>query len=276
MAGPGPIVADLRAESDDLDALVAALPASTWADPTPAKGWTIAHQIAHLLWTDRVALTAVTDEAQFAEVLAGAAADPAGFVDAGAEALATTPPAGLLADWRLTRARLHEALLTVPDGRKLPWFGPAMSAASMATARLMETWAHGLDVADALGARRPATKRLRSIAHIGVRTRDYAFVVNDLVPPTEPFLVELRGPGGDTWSWGPPAAAQRVTGSAEDFCFLVTQRRARDALDITAVGADAQRWLEIAQAFAGPAGPGRWAREARVVTEIDVSEERTE
>jgi uncharacterized protein (TIGR03084 family) len=257
MAGPGPIVADLRAESDDLDALVAALSADGWADPTPAPGWTIAHQIAHLLWTDRVALTAVTDEAAFAEVLSGAAADPAGFVDAGAEELATTPPAAMLADWRATRGRLHEALLTVADGRKLPWFGPAMSAPSMATARLMETWAHGLDVADALGVKRPVTDRLRSIAHIGVRTRDYAFVINDLTPPSEPFLIELRGPGGDTWSWGPPDAAQRVTGSAEDFCFLVTQRRARSTLDITAVGADARRWLAIAQAFAGPAGPGR-------------------
>jgi uncharacterized protein (TIGR03084 family) len=257
MAGPGPIVADLRAESDDLDALVAALPAAAWATPTPAPGWTIAHQIAHLLWTDRVALIAVTDETEFADVLSGAAADPAGFVDAGAAKLATTPPADLLADWRLTRSRLHEAMLTVPDGRKLPWFGPAMSAASMATARLMETWAHGLDVADALDVDRPATGRLRSIAHIGVRTRDFAFIVNNLTPPSEPFLVELRGPDGDTWSWGPPDAAQRVTGSAQDFCFLVTQRRPRNALDITALGADAQRWLEIAQAFAGPAGPGR-------------------
>ncbi len=257
MAGPGPIVADLRAESDDLDTLVAPLPADAWANPTPAPGWTIAHQVAHLLWTDRVALTAVTDEAGFAEVLAGAAADPAGFVDAGAEEVATAPAAELLADWRVTRGRLHEALLTVPDGRKLPWFGPAMSAASMATARLMETWAHGLDVADALGVKRAATGRLRSIAHIGVRTRDYAFVVNNLAPPSDPFLIELRGPGGDTWSWGPPDAAQRVTGAAEDFCFLVTQRRALDTLDITAVGADARRWVEIAQAFAGPPGPGR-------------------
>jgi len=257
MAGPGPIVADLRAESDDLDALVAALPPDAWATPTPAPRWTIAHQIAHLLWTDRVALTAVTDETDFADVLSLAAADPAGFVDAGAEELAATPPADLLADWRVTRRRLHEALLTVPAGRKLPWFGPAMSAASMATARLMETWAHGLDVADALGVDRTATGRLRSIAHIGVRTRDYAFIVNGLAPPSEPFLVELRGPDGDTWSWGPPDATERVTGSAEDFCFLVTQRRALNTLDITAVGADARHWVEIAQAFAGPPGPGR-------------------
>ncbi|OBH21460.1 TIGR03084 family metal-binding protein [Mycobacterium sp. E3247] len=257
MAGPELIVADLRAESDELDALVAELPAERWADPTPAPGWTIAHQIGHLLWTDRVALTSVTDEAGFAEQLKAAADDPTGFVDAGAAELATLALAELLADWRATRGRLHDELLNVPAGRKLPWFGPPMSAASMATARLMETWAHGLDVADALGVKRVATDRLRSIAHLGVRTRDYAFFVNNLPAPAEPFLVELHGPGGDTWSWGPPDAVQRVTGSAEDFCFLVTQRRPLSALDITAHGADAQRWLEIAQAFAGPPGDGR-------------------
>ncbi len=176
MAGPGPIVADLRAECDDLDALVAPLPPERWADPTPALGWTIAHQIAHLLWTDEVSLTAVTDEAGFAELLKAAQANPEGFVDAAAEELAILPPADLLTDWRVTRGRLHEALVRVPDGRKLPWFGPPMSATSMATARLMETWAHGLDIADAVGVTRPATDRLRSIAHLGVRTRDYAFV----------------------------------------------------------------------------------------------------
>ena len=257
MTGPAPIVVDLRAESDELDALVAPLPAQRWADPTPAPGWTIAHQIGHLLWTDRVALIAVTDEAQFAHEMQAAAADVEGFVDKGAAELAALAPADLLADWRATRGRLHDALLTVPAGRKLPWYGPPMSAPSMATARLMETWAHGLDVADALDVRRPATERLRSVAHLGVRTRDYAFVVNNLTPPAEPFLVELRGPGGDTWTWGPADAAQRVSGSAEDFCFLVTQRRPLATLDVTAHGPDAQRWLEIAQAFAGPPGRGR-------------------
>jgi uncharacterized protein (TIGR03084 family) len=251
------MVADLRAESDELDALVADLPAVRWADATPAPGWTIAHQIAHLLWTDRVALTAVTDEAGFTALLEEAAKDPTGFVDAGAEELAVIPPEQLLADWRHTRTRLHDELLEVADGRKLPWFGPPMSAASMATARLMETWAHGLDVADTLGVKRPATERLRSIAHIGVRTRDYAFVINGLTPPADPVRVELRAPDGSTWTWGPDDAAQRVTGSAEDFCMLVTQRRPRSALDVTAEGADAERWLGIAQAFAGPPGPGR-------------------
>ncbi|VEG47181.1 TIGR03084 family protein [Mycolicibacterium flavescens] len=257
MAGAAPMVADLRAESDELDGLVADLPAARWAEPTPAEGWTIAHQIAHLLWTDRVALTAVTDEAAFADLLDEAGKNPTGFVDAGAEKLAAMPPADLLDEWRTTRSRLHDELLTVAEGRKLPWFGPPMSAASMATARLMETWAHGLDVADALDVRRPPTARLRSIAHIGVRTRDFAFVVNGRQPPAESFRVELRAPDGSTWSWGPEDADQRVTGSAEDFCMLVTQRRPRAELDVRAVGGDAEQWLGIAQAFAGPPGSGR-------------------
>jgi uncharacterized protein (TIGR03084 family) len=237
--------------------LVADLPAERWAQATPAPGWTIAHQIAHLLWTDRVALLSVTDEPAFADVVAEAAKNPTGFVDAGAEEVAALPPADLLADWRETRNRLYDALLTVADGRKLPWFGPPMSAASMATARLMETWAHGLDVADALGVTRPATARLRSIAHIGVRTRDFAFSINGLTPPAEPFRVELAAPDGSPWEWGPADAAQRVTGSAEDFCLLVVQRRPRATLDVHAVGDDAEVWLGIAQAFAGPPGPGR-------------------
>ena len=251
------IVNDLRAESADLDALVSALPAAGWATATPAPGWTVAHQIGHLLWTDRVALTSITDEAGFADVLSAAAVNPTGFVDEGAAEVAATPPAELLADWRATRGLLHDALAGVPDGRKLLWFGPPMSAASMATARLMETWAHGLDVADALGVQRVPTARLRSIAHIGVRTRDFAFTVHGLTPPDAPFHVKLVAPDGDSWSWGPADAAQRVTGSAADFCALVTQRRPRAELDVVAEGPDAVRWLEIAQAFAGPPGAGR-------------------
>jgi uncharacterized protein (TIGR03084 family) len=253
----GPLIADLRAESDALDALVEDLPAQAWARPTPAPGWTIAHQIGHLLWTDRMALTSITDETAFLDLVAGAQHRIATFVDEAAEECATAPPERLLADWRDTRSRLHDALGAVPDGRKLQWFGPPMSAPSMATARLMETWAHGLDVADALGVSVAPSARLKSIAHLGVRTRDFAFTVHGLTPPTEPFRVELTAPDGELWAWGPDDAAQTVSGSALDFCALVTQRRALAELDVVARGADAEKWLTIAQAFAGPPGAGR-------------------
>ena len=257
MATAGPIVDDLQAESDALDALVSGISTDQWALATPAPGWTVAHQIGHLLWTDRVALLSITDEAAFSELVAAALADVDTFVDDAAAELAATAPHELLADWRRTRNELHAALKTVPDGRKLLWFGPPMSATSMATARLMETWAHGLDVADALGVAVEPSARLRSIAHLGVRTRDFAFTVHGLTPPADAFRVELRAPDGSQWAWGPEDAAQRVSGSALDFCYLVTQRRPRSELDLTAVGSDADTWLGIAQAFAGPPGAGR-------------------
>lgn len=141
----------------------------------------------------------------------------------------------------------------------------------MATARLMETWAHGQDVADALGVERAPTARIKNIAHLGVRTRNFAYSVNEKTPPADDFRVELTAPDGSLWTWGPEDAPQKVTGPALDFCLLVTQRANRADLDLVAVGADADEWLGFAQAFAGPSGEGRAAigssgegREAKV------------
>jgi uncharacterized protein (TIGR03084 family) len=253
------VLADLAAEGDDLDALVADLAEADWARPTPAEGWTIAHQVAHLAWTDDASVLAATDADAFNKELELALAKIDTYVDEGAAARATMPPAELLRTWRAGRTALGTALREVPDGTKVPWFGPPMSPTSMATARLMETWAHTQDVADALGAQRPVTDRIKHVAHIGTRTRDYAYLVNNQPAPGEPFRVELTAPGGELWTWGPDDAAQRVTGSAHDFCLLVTQRRNRADLDLVAVGRDADAWLDIAQAFAGPPGPGRAA-----------------
>jgi len=251
------MVADLRAESDDLDALVADLPPARWATDTPAAGWTIAHQIAHLAWTDGASILAATDPEGFNAELEKALANIDSYVDDAAVQMAKTPPAELLASWRAGRAALGDALHGVAEGTKIPWFGPPMSATSMATARLMETFGHSQDVYDALGVAREATNRIKNVAHIGVRTRDYAYMVNNRQPPAEPFRIELVAPDGDVWCWGPEDAAQRVTGPALDFCLLVTQRRNRADLALVATGADADAWLDIAQAFAGPPGAGR-------------------
>ena len=127
----------------------------------------------------------------------------------------------------------------------------------MATARFMETWAHAHDVADALGRPVRPTSRLRHVVHLGVRTRDFSFAAHGLEPPAEEFRIELAGPEGKVWDHGPQNAAQSVRGPAYDFCLLVTQRRHRADLALIASGADADRWLDIAQAFAGPPGAGR-------------------
>ena len=256
------LLADLKAEGDQLWNVVSGLDEAAWSTPTPAAGWDISTQVAHLLWTDEVAAIAATDKEAWDALVLQAIADPTGFVDASAIEVARLKPAALLARWGSAREGLGLALRGLPEGQKMPWFGPPMSAASMATARYMETWAHALDVYDALGVTPEITDRIKHVAHLGVRTRNFAFSVHELEAPAEEFRIELTAPSGELWTWGPDDAAQRVSGSAYDFCLLVTQRRHRADTDLVAVGDDAERWLGIAQAFAGPPGGGRNAETA--------------
>lgn len=251
------VLADLRAESDALDGLVAGLTPADWARPTPAEGWTVAHQIAHLAWTDAQALLAVNDPDAFSREVGDAAARLGSYVEDGAQQGAQLPPPALLDRWRAGRARLWATLTGQPRGSRFPWYGPPMSTASMATGRLMETWAHGEDVADALGVDRAPTHRLWHVARIAVRARDFAFTVHGRTPPGTEFRVELTAPNGTLWAFGPEDADQRVIGPALDFCLLAVQRRHRADAAVRAQGPDADAWLSIAQAFAGPPGKGR-------------------
>lgn len=251
------VLADLKDEGDQLDDLVASLDDAGWRTPTPAEGWDVAHQVAHLAWTDESAVKAATDKAAWDETVLQAIADPDGFVDAEAAAGAQAPHGELLARWRTGRAALEKVLREYPADQKLPWYGPPMSATSMATARFMETWAHARDVADGLGVTLAKDDRVRHVVHLGVRTRGYSFANNGLEPPTDPIRVSLGLPSGALFEHGPEDAEQSVTGSAYDFALLVTQRAHREDLDLTATGPDADRWLDVAQAFAGPSGGGR-------------------
>jgi uncharacterized protein (TIGR03084 family) len=251
------VLEDLAAEGARLESLVADLPEAGWRAPTPAAGWDVATQIAHLAWTDEAAHAAATDKERWDALVLEALADPEHAMDTAALSAGAVAPDALLARWRTARNRLAETLRSHPDGQKMPWYGPPMSATSMATARFMETWAHSLDVHEALGAEPDVTDRIRHVADLGVRTRGFAFSVHGLEPPTEEFRVDLTAPSGDLWSWGPDDASQTVTGAAYDFCLLVTQRINRADTSLVAVGRDANTWLGIAQCFAGPPGDGR-------------------
>ena len=256
------VLADLDDECAQLDALVADLPddETGWRKPTPAAGWDVAHQVAHLAWTDEVALKAATDKQAWDAAVLEAIADPDGHVDnAAAEGAAGTGPE-ILARWRASRAALAKALRDYPTGERIPWYGPPMSPTSMATARFMETWAHARDVADALGVTLAEDDRVRHVVHLGIRTRGYAFAGRGLDVPVDPIHVSLVLPSGDLHEDGPADADQSVRGSAYDFALLVTQRVHRGDTDLVATGPDADRWLDIAQAFAGPAGDGREPR----------------
>jgi uncharacterized protein (TIGR03084 family) len=248
------ICEDLAAEHEALDAIVAGLEPARWDTPTPAEGWTVRDQIAHLAYSDVSARLAVVDaEAWRREFLIDRAERERRQHHAGW----SRTPADLLAWWRECRRAMLEAFLPLDRRTRIPWFGPPMSALTFATARLEETWGHGQDVADALGVRRPDTERLRHIVHLGVLTRAYSFVNQGRPAPTDDVHVELTGPTGDKWAWGDPSSPNRVTGSARGFCLVVTRRRHIADTDLVAEGDAAREWMEIAQAFAGPPGPGR-------------------
>jgi uncharacterized protein (TIGR03084 family) len=249
------LAADLAAESAATRELVTALDETGWLTPTPAAGWNIKDQISHLAYFDQVAVQSAVRPGEFRADLA--AAPESVNPDAIAARYRDQTGAQVLAWFDQARADLLETFAGLEPARRLPWFGPAMSAASSLTARLMETWAHTQDIADALGLTREPASRLRHVAHIGVGARPFSYAAHGKTQPNVPVRVELTAPDGTRWTWGPPDAENRVTGPALDFCLLVTQRRHRDDLALTIKGPAATEWMDIAQAFAGPPGPGR-------------------
>jgi uncharacterized protein (TIGR03084 family) len=247
----GDLLDDLAAEQLVVDDAVTALDDDAWDRPTPAPGWTIRHQVSHLTTFDEQAALALTDPASFEAGRDAALADRASFDTAGP--YVELPPDALLGRWRAGRAALTEAFAGVDPRARLPWYGPPMSARSCITARLMEAWAHGVDVTDALGLAPAASERLRHVAHLGVSTRRWSYAVRGAEPPPADVHVALVSPAGDTWTWGEPTLTDRIEGPALDFCLAVTQRRPLGELALVATGAAADDWLEVAQAFAGAA-----------------------
>jgi uncharacterized protein (TIGR03084 family) len=238
---------DLQAEHADLDALIEG---ADMSKPSAAAGWTVGDCVGHLWFFDREATTALRDPDAFTAGVEQIARDPDGYM-AGtleqARALGDTLPAKA----REQRAELLDALRSADPGAKVPWYGPPMSPASFATARLMEYWAHGQDIADGLGMTRTPTARLRHICHLGVRTRGFSYMTHGLQPPTGDVHVALVSPDGERWTWGDANAPDRVEGSALDFCLVVTQRRLVDDTALAVTGGGAREWMQIAQAFAG-------------------------
>jgi uncharacterized protein (TIGR03084 family) len=248
---------DLVYESASLGAMLAALTANQWRLRTPAPGWTIADQVSHLAYFDETTLVSIRDPERFRREAAALAGRGDDFPDQIAAEYRHLGPAELLTWFMTARRALLQGYGSADPGARLPWYGLDMGPASSITARLMETWAHGQDIADTLGIERPATGRLRHVAYLGIRSLPYSYSVNGLPQPDAPIRVELAAPDGGEWTWGPATAADRVRGTALDFCLVVTQRRHRSDTGLVITGETATQWIGIAQAFAGAAGPGR-------------------
>jgi uncharacterized protein (TIGR03084 family) len=251
------VLQDLTTDGDELDRMVAGLDESHWRLPTPAPGWTVADQIAHLAFIFRLAGAAAADPETFKAMAAQAGKDFDGAVNAALADYADDSPEVLLGRWRAERAATIKALGDVPENQVVPWLVNPLPPVILACAGIMETFAHGQDVADALGVRREPTDRIKHLVVFAVLTRDFGYQSRGLTPPATEFRFELTAPSGELWAYGPEDSEQRISGPAWDFCLLATRRRHRDDLKVVASGAEADHWLDIAQAYRGPAGEGR-------------------
>lgn len=247
------LVADLAAEHEALERALTGLSLDRWDTPSPADGWTLRDCVAHLAEFDDTAAF-VLSEARLPERTQG---EREGVLSPGQVRARRMAASEVLAWWQEARRRLTDAASRRDARERLPWFGPPMSARSFVTARLMEAWSHGLDIHDAAGRIPQDTDRLRHVAHLGYVTREFAYRNRGLEPPDAPLYVELAAPSGAIWTWGPADAADRITGSAGDFCRVVTQRIHPADTTLRAEGRHAAQFLTVAQAFAGPPGAGR-------------------
>lgn len=248
------VLDDLVDEQQELDRIVATLEVDQFSSPTPSPRWSVADQLGHLSFFDTTAALAINDAAAFDEhkrELLDAFSDELAVDDATLGTFRDLAPTEQLHAWRHARLDLEAAARTLDNDTRVDWYGPSMGSKSFLTARLMEVWAHGQDVCDAIGVSRVATDRIRHIAQLGFITRGWSYLVRSEQPPDGAVRVELVAPSGDMWAWGPDDAHDRVTGPAEDFCLVVTQRRHAADTELDIEGDLASDWMRKAQAFAG-------------------------
>ncbi len=250
---------DLREEGDELYALVRSLDAKDWRRQTPFKNWTVNDVIAHLHTTDRVARLALADPDAFRDMVRRGERAITGRGSEGRRDVADGPELG--EQWHALLGELCDELGDIDPKARVPWFGPDMSVRMFATARQMETWAHGQDIYDLLRQPRTSKDRIKNIAVIGVRTFGWTFANRGLAVPQDVPYVRLTAPSGALWEWYEPNTDNHVIGTAVEFCHVVTQGRHVDDTDLDVAGETATRWMAMAQCFAGgpeePPAPGQ-------------------
>ena len=239
------VIADLEAEQERLESLLADLTPEQWAQPSAAAGWTISDVVVHLAQTEEAVAVSVASDARADLWHRDGSLDDA--VDAAVRAQAA-PPQEVFHRWRIARRTSVAALRQADPQRRVPWAATPLKPMVLATTRLAEHWAHGLDIAGPLGLPFPDTARLRHIAWLGHRTLPYAFTVEGEQP--HDVYCELTGPDGVVWKFGTPDADSAIRGPAGDFCRVGARRLRPEDTDLVTTGPHSAAALRVLRNYA--------------------------
>src|SRR6516225_9587179 len=161
---------DLEAEEDRLQGILEGLDEAQWASPSGAAGWTVADVVLHLAQSEEAALASATGAVRAFRREPGATLDEVMDQRVRAE---RASPAQVFRRWRNARAAALAATRAADPQLSLPWAEARapLKPATLATTRLAEHWAHGLDITGPLGTPSPDTARLPHPAGLAPRPR---------------------------------------------------------------------------------------------------------
>jgi len=241
-------VAELAAEQASLEGVLRGLPVEAWSKPTPAAGWDVRDEVSHLADTEEIAHDTASGGPRQLNQEALSFPSPEAFTESGCDKGRKMAPAQVLDWWISGATKTRATLLTLDPKARVPW-GLGMSARSFASARLMETWAHGLDIRAAVGELPNESPRLKSVAWLIVRALPYAFRIAQREQPPGTLRVDLDFEG-ERWALGAPDGDNSITGPAGEFCRVGVQRlKLADAPNLKADGPLAEAALQVARAF---------------------------
>ncbi|HEY7431582.1 MAG TPA: maleylpyruvate isomerase family mycothiol-dependent enzyme [Streptosporangiaceae bacterium] len=243
------VYSDLAAEQDRLDAVLGGLAAGDWDRPSAAAGWRVRDVVLHLAQTEELVIASAKGEAgsPFGRRSGGESIDDLAGRLVTAER--GTPAAEVYQRWRTARRGALDALRACPPGTRLPWATIPLSPTTLATTRLAEHWAHGLDITGPLGISYPDTGRLRHVAWLAIRTLPYAFAAAGQTAPGT-VRCSLTAPDDSTWELGPDDAASVITGPAGAFCRVAAHRLDAAGSGLTATGPDGAAALRLLRTYA--------------------------
>ncbi len=244
-----PVFDDLGAEQDRLEDILAGLDEAQWRSPSAAEGWAVVDVVLHLAQSEEAVQATMTG----GDLRSGLAAAHGNTMDERAEAAVRAEraaPVEVFGRWRRARRGAMAALTAGDPDQPVRWVTGPVKPATLATTRLAEHWAHGLDITGPLGVEFPDTDRLRHIAWLAHRTLPYA-LAGAGEPATVAVRCELTDPAGSqTWRYGPADAESAITGPAGEFCRVAARRLAPTDARLTATGPHGATALRVLRTYA--------------------------